>query len=544
MVESENVKAVADQPGDRLLKTQQLQSTYDYIIVGAGSAGCVIARRLVEGTDASVLLLEAGGSDEGIASITDPARWLENIGSSHDWRYGYDSTPRINNRSLLLPRGKVLGGTGSINTLIWARGNRLDYDNWAEAGNIGWDYDSVLPLFKKSEDWEGGGSAWRGVGGPMHIERAQHLNPIGKAFIESGKSYGIPYLDDINVPEPIGVGPINMNVRGGVRCSTADAYLRPVLGKPALTVITGAKVLKLRLSDQRCIGLDVIRDNTVFNLTASQEVILSAGAIDTPRLLMLSGLGPQEELKRLSIPVLADLPGVGQNLQDHPMIAGLCFETKEAVTPFSNNLADTTLFWKSRSGLPSPDLMFLVAQLPYVSTEIGMQYPVPQNAFSIMPSLVRVESRGYLKMRTALHDDPLEIQPNFLEAPADVEALLSAVEIGLDIVSQPACQQLIKRWVAPASRLSRESLRHFLADACLPYFHPVGTCAMGSDKEAVVDAHLRVHGIEGLRIADASIMPTITSANTNAPTVMIAEFVSNLIVAGLGQNKASQSNSH
>lgn len=509
----------------------ELARSYDYVIVGAGSAGCVVARRLIDGTDATVLLLEAGGSDEGVKSISNPPQWVENIGSQYDWNYSYEPSPYVDHRSIHLALGKVLGGGGSINALAWARGNRADFDSWAAAGNAGWDFNSVLPLFKKSEDWEDGPSAFRGAGGPVRIERAKNLHPVAAALIDAGKSYGMPYLDDTNVPEPLGVGPDNLNVRDGVRCSTWSAYMRPVLGNPNLTVLTSAEVVRLTLSATRCTGLEFQLDGKLRKVAAAREVILCAGAIHTPRILLLSGIGPPDELKQLGIDTVIGLSGVGRNLQNHILLTGLCFEAKSPLPPPNNNLAGTTFFWKSRPELEVPDLKFVSVAIPLVSAEIAAQYPIPPNAFSINPGLMILQSRGYVRMKTAEYNGPLEVQANFLKEQADVDALVAGIELGLDIASQPAFQNLIKRWVAPAKRMSREETVAFLRRACSTYFHPVGTCAMGSGKDAVVDAELRVRGVERLRIADASIMPTITSANTNAPTVMIGEFASQQLLA-------------
>jgi choline dehydrogenase-like flavoprotein len=509
-----------------------LARSYDYVIVGAGSAGCVVARRLLDGTDATVLLLEAGGPGEGVASLSNPPQWRENIGSPYDWSYRYEPSPHVDHRSIPLPLGKVLGGSGSINGLVWARGHRADYDAWAEAGNAGWDFHSVLPLFKQAEDWEGGASEFRGAGGPIRVERARDLHPVEAALIDAGQSYEMPYLDDVNIPEPEGVGPLNRNVRDGTRCSPLRAYLRPVMGNKSLTVLTEAQAVQLRLSGTRCTGLDLLMDGQLHSVGASREVIVCAGAIHTPPLLLLSGIGPHADLERLGIDTVVDLPGVGRNLQDHVLLAGLCFEAKRPLPPPNNNLAGSTFFWKSRPELGVPDLMFLPVQVPFVSDEIRAQYPIPPNSFSIVPALVRVRSRGYLRMKTARHDGPLELQPNFLSEPADVDALVAGVELGLDIASRPAFRDLIKSWIAPAQRMSREDTVAFLRRSCSSYYHPVGTCAMGSGKEAVVDAELRIRGVEGLRIVDASVMPTIPSANTHAAVVMIGEFASRLLVAG------------
>src|SRR5262245_46974687 len=508
-----------------------LDRSYDYVIVGAGSAGCVVARRLLDGADGTVLVLEAGGSDEGVKSLWNPPQWVENIGSLYDWAYHYEPSPHVDHRSIPLSLGKVLGGSGSINAMVWARGNRADYDGWAEAGNAGWDFHSVLPMFKRSEDWEDGESEFRGAGGPIRVERARNLRPVVAAFIEAGKSYGMPYLDDLNVPEPEGVGPMNLNVRDGKRCGPAGAYLRPVMGHKNLTVLTEAQAVKLTLTGSRCTGLDFLLDGELRSVGVSRELILCAGAIHTPRLLLLSGVGPHADLERVGIETVIDLPGVGRNLQDHLWIRGLCFEAKQPLPAANNNGGGSACFWKSRPALGRPDLMVLPVQMPFVSDEIAARYPIPPNTFSIFPCLVRPRSRGYLRLRTADPDSPLEIQPNFLAESADVDALATGVELGLDLASQPAYTGLIKRWIVPPRRMSRENTVSFMRCFCMSYLHPVGACATASGEEAVVYAELRVRVVEGLRIADASVMPTIPSANTNAPSIMIGEFASQLMMA-------------
>jgi len=512
-------------------RRKALARSYDYVIVGAGSAGCVVARRLVDGTDATVLLLEAGGPGEGVASLSNPPQWVENLGSRYDWAFRYEPSPHVAGRAIPLALGKVLGGSGRINAMVWTRGHRADYDGWAEAGNAGWDFHSVLPLFKKSEDWEGGASAFRGAGGPIRVERARDLHPVAAAFIDAGRSCGMPYLDDLNIPEPEGVGPMNLNIKEGRRCSPADGYLRPVMGHKNLTVLTEAPAVKLTLTSTRCTGVELLRDGELCSVAASREVILCAGAIHTPRLLLLSGVGPQADIEPLGIDTVIDLPGVGRNLQDHLWIMGICFESKHPLPAPNYNLGDSAAFWKSRPALDRPDLMVMPGQVPLVSDEIAAQYPIPPNAFVIFPCLVRPQSRGYLRVRTADPNGPLEIQPNFLAEQADVEALTTCVELGLELASQPAYRDLVKRWVVPPRRMSREATVAFVRRSSTTYVHTVGTCAMGAGREAVVDAELRVRGVRGLRVADASVMPTIPSANTNAAAVMIGEFASRLLVA-------------
>ncbi len=367
--------------------------SYDYVIIGAGSAGCVVARHLVDGTDATVLLLEAGGPGEG-PSLSDPPRWVENIGSRYDWSPRYEPSPHVDGRSIPFALGKVLGGSGTINGMCWARGHRADYDGWAEAGNPGWDFRSVLPLFKKSEDWEDGAGAFHGAGGPIRVERARDLPPVVAAFLDAGRACGMPYLDDLNVPEPEGVGTMQQNVKGGTRCSPAGAYLRPVMGHNNLTVLTGTETVKVTFTGTRCTGVTFLLDGELRSVVASREVILCAGAIHTPRLLLLSGIGPPADLARLGIHTLVDLPGVGRNLQDHVMLHGLCFEAKHPLPALNNNLGGSACFWKSRPALDRPDLMILPLQVPLTSDEIAAQYPIPPNAFAILPALVRPRSRG------------------------------------------------------------------------------------------------------------------------------------------------------
>jgi choline dehydrogenase len=408
--------------------------SYDYIIVGAGSAGCVVARRLVD-AGAAVLVVEAAGPGEGGGSLSNPTQWVQNLGSRYDWAYRYEPSPHVAGRSLPLSLGKVLGGSGSINGMLWARGNRADYDTWAEAGNAGWDFHSVLPLFKQSEDWEDGASEFRGAGGPIRIERARGLHPVAAALLDACRSYGMPYLDDLNVPAPEGVGPMNLNVKGGVRSGPAGAYLQPVMGRKNLTVVTEARAVKLTLTRTRCTGLEILWDGRRHSAHASREVVLCAGAIHTPRLLLLSGIGPQGELAKLGIAGAVDLPGVGRNLQDHILVAGLCFEAKYPLPPPRHNLAGSAAFWKSRPDVGVPDLILLPLQVPYVSDEMAARYPMPPNVFSIVPGLVRVRSRGALRLKTAKPDGPLEIQPNLLAEQADVDALAAGVEPGLDLAA-------------------------------------------------------------------------------------------------------------
>ncbi|MEP6724456.1 MAG: GMC family oxidoreductase N-terminal domain-containing protein [Bacteroidota bacterium] len=511
-------------------ETQMLEQ-YDYIVVGAGSAGCVITRRLIDSAKATVLLLEAGGDYNEIETVTNPMQWLNNIGAANDYFYQYQPSPLLNDRVISAPRGKQLGGSGSINALVWARGNQADYNNWAAAGNRGWDYESVLPFFKKIEDWEGGENSFHGVKGPIHVETAKNIHPVGQALIDAGVSFGLPFLEDTNGPNPEGVGAMSMNTLNGKRCSPFRGYLQPVLNNPMLSVLKNAQVLNLIIEGTHCTGVEFLYEGKKVSIKASKEVILSAGTFETPRILMLSGIGPQTELKGLGIQSKIDLPGVGKNLQDHPLIASVCFEANEAMGSPTHNLLGSAVYAKSSKGKDHADLMIIPAQAALVSPEIGSKYPLPENAFSLLPTLVKVKSRGFLKISSAAYDAPLIIQPNFLSDSDDMEAMVSAVELCLALAAEPTFKKLIKKNIVPEKLGSYAELVGFIKNACQTYFHPIGTCGMGNGIDAVVDNQLKVHGIDGLRIADASIMPQITTGNTNAPTMMIAEFATQLLLA-------------
>ncbi|QDL93526.1 choline dehydrogenase [Paroceanicella profunda] len=500
-----------------------LAGAYDYIVVGSGSAGSAVARRVLDGTDATVLVIEAGGPDVGVPEIDIPSAWVANIGSSRDWGYVYTPTDKVNDRSILLSRGKVLGGSSSINALVWLRGHPQDYDGWAASGAEGWDWESVLPVLRRMEDWEDGASPLRGAGGPTRVERARDLHPVAQALITSGQALGMPLIDDFNGPSMLGVGPNSMNVRDGTRDSASRAYLRPVMDSPRLTVLTGATVTRLVLEGTTCTGVEMLVAGRPVTVRAEAEVVLSAGAIDTPRLMMLSGLGRADELKALGIAPVADLPGVGRNLQEHIILGGMIHEANAPMEPFNANLEGSTFFSKSRGDLALPDLMFVSIQIPYLMPELAAANPVPPNAFTIAPGLVGMQSRGYMKMLSDRHDGPLEIQPNLLGEPADMDALVAAVELGQELAQQPGFRDLIRSPVVPKPGMTRAQKEEFVRMSCSTYFHPVGTCRMGTDAEAVVAPDLKVHGIGRLRIADASVIPNITGANTNVPSILVGE---------------------
>jgi choline dehydrogenase len=507
-----------------------LASEYDFVIVGAGSGGSVVARRLAERSDATILLIEAGPPDIGIAAVDDAARWTSLLRGAYDWGYAYAPTPHVNGRTIGIPRGRVLGGSSSINAMIWYRGHPTDYDSWEAAGATGWNFAAALPYFKRAEDWEGGASVWRGTGGPLRIERPRDPHPIALAMLDAAATLGIPIIDDMNGASNEGATLANLNTCDGVRWSVARGYLRPVMRRSNLTVLTNSLAIKLGFEGNRCVSVTHLVEGVPRVTRASQEIILCAGAIDSPRLLMMSGIGDPSELKRLGLPVVSNLAGVGQNLQDHPLLMGINFAAETPLGPLRDNGGGSIVNWKSKPDLPGPDLHAFVVQGTHAGPEIASQYQLPADCMAISPGLMRSKSRGYMRFESAAPGGRIEIQPNFLSEPSDLEALTEGLEFCMDLAATPAYASLIARPVAPDRRLSKRERETFVRQACDTFFHTCGTCAMGSGEQSVVDPSLRVRGVDGLRIADASVIPVIPSCNTNAPVVMIAERAADFIL--------------
>ena len=506
-----------------------LARAYDYIVVGGGSAGCVVASKLAADRDASVLLIEAGPSDEGVESLARPDIWFTNIGGRFDWNWHYAPQVAANNRDILIPRGKVLGGSGSINAMLWVRGHPADYDQWTALGAKGWDNASTLASFKRIEDWEGGETPLRGTGGPIHIETPKSPHVICEALLEASASLGHPVRSDVNGPEFGGASLANLNIRNGARASTARAYLRPMLGRPNLTVLTDSTVRKLQFDGARCNGVEHAYGGHLLHTKALSEVVLCAGSLATPKLLMLSGIGPADDLLALGIPTRLDHPEVGHNLQDHPLLMGVNFAYVGTAPALRDNGGGAQLIADSGTGASVPDLMIVMIQVPYASPELRRRFPVPQGSFSMTPGLMRTESRGHLRLRSSNPDVAPIIDPNLLATEREQTAIRRGIEICQDLGDQAAFRKICSP-ASPNKRLSKSELDAFVGDSCSTFFHPVGTCRMGSDPKAVVDAGtLKVCGIERLRVIDASVMPRIPTANTNAATIMIGERGSALI---------------
>ena len=501
---------------------------YDYVVVGGGAAGCILAAEL-SASDARVLLIESGGADDEPA-LLNPSIWFQNVAGPLDYSLPITPNPRLGNRKFNMALGHVLGGGSSINAMVWTRGMPRDYDDWAANGAKGWAFADVLPVYKAHEDWEGGANAYRGVGGPVHISRPRDPHPTAPAFIEAAREMGMPILDDVNGPMRPGAGYINMNIAAdGTRVSAARAYLHPALSRPNLTVMLNTNVVKLNFNKTRCIGVKT----TAGDIAAEKEVVLAAGAIGTPKLLMLSGVGAAQALSKVGIDVVEHVPGVGANLQDHILLSGVIFKYKGAMPerPADSNAVEAEVFMSS--GVSSDtDIALVLEQLPAVTPEAAARFGMPPaDAFTIAPALVQPTSRGAVRLASNKFQDAAVIDANYLATDHDVAVICRAIEAARELGSQSAFNGVRETEVVPGSKASAEDIRDLVRLASASFGHPVGTCKMGIDPMAVVDPELRVHGITALRIADASVIPrAIRGPGTNAVTQMIAARASQLIL--------------
>jgi choline dehydrogenase len=521
------------------------RETHDYVIVGAGSAGAVIAARLTEDPGTTVLLLEAGG--EAVADqITIPAAFASLFKTRWDWNYTTTEQKQLHSRRAYWPRMKALGGCSSMNAMIYIRGNRADYDGWRDGhGATGWGYDDVLPYFVRAEGNTRLGAPFHGQDGPLRVEDRRYTHPLSHAWVESATAAGLKPTDDFNGAEQEGAGLYQVTQRKGRRWSVANAYLEPSLQRPNLTVRTHALVERVVVEGGRAVGVAYRRGRESAVAYAGAEVVLCGGAVNSPQLLMLSGIGPADHLREHGIDVVAELAGVGENLHDHPALP-LIWHTKDATDlaehnnlvnfgrarsagrgPLVSNVGEAGGFFRTRDDLAAPDLQVHVA--PTGFWDNGMHEPVTRKV-TVAPTLVSVQSRGRLRLRSADPGWHPEIDPAYFDDQADLDAMVAGVHRVLETVAtSPLARHLEAPFMPGSWRPSEEEVVEHLRAHTQTLYHPVGTCAMGSGEQAVVDPELRVRGVEGLRVADASVMPVVPRGNTNAPAVMVGEKAADLL---------------
>ena len=521
-----------------------MQERYDYIVVGAGSAGCVLAARLTEEPGARVLLLEAGGDDR-VDEIKIPAAFSKQFRTRLDWGYSTESQKHAQGRRLYWPRGKALGGSSSMNAMIYIRGSRHDYDEWATlTGDESWSYANVLPYFLRSEDNARGESSYHGTGGPLHVEEQRSPHPWTRAFLSDVAAAGHAPNADFNGAQQDGSGLYQVTQKRGQRWSTAVGFLRPAMHRPGLTVTTHALTTRVLVGAGRAVGVEYRHDGATSTAYADAEVLLCGGAINSPQLLMLSGIGPSPHLRDVGVDVVHDLPGVGEGVQDHPAMPLICrahgsslkdAESTRQVADYylrrrgmlTSNVGEGGSFFRSRPDLDAVDLQYHFAPVKF----FGQGYYDPdEHAMTLAVTLVRVASRGSIRLRS---NDPTwapAIDGGYLREDEDLEALVAGTRHAREVVQGESLGRVVTgEWLPGRDVESADDLRDAVRGNIESLYHPVSSCRMGTDDASVVDSSLRVHGVSGLRVVDASVMPTLVRGNTNAPTIMIAERAAEMI---------------
>jgi choline dehydrogenase len=521
---------------DQDKRARSLQSSYDYVVCGSGSAGCVIASSLAANSSINVLLIEAGGWDTA-PQVLDPGQWFTNLGTERDWGDVAIPSPGVNGRAIPEHMGRVVGGGTSINATIWARPFKADLDHWVEVtGDPAWGYEHSLEIFRQVEDWQGEGDArYRGKGGPVWCQPAADPSPLVPALLEAAQELGQPVLPDQNGAREESAGGfalMNQIIRDGERHNMAKAFLYPVLAQKNITVLTGAHVNKVVLQGDRATGVEVNVGGRNVTIGATSEVVLSAGGINTAKILMLSGIGDAADLRGHGIEVVVNSPEVGANFQDHILHGGCLWEPEEPQA-VRNSAANAAGFWKSDGGLASPDINIVQIEIPYASDVLAKQFNPPPTSWALCAGLVAPKSRGRMQLQSADPNDRPILDAAFLSHPDDVTALAKGIELCRELGNSAAMRPFAKREVMPGRALSAAELAEFVRNGATTYFHEVGTCRMGRDSTAVVDPQLRVNGVQNLRVADASVMPRISSVATMATCVLIGARMAEILGAGV-----------
>ncbi len=533
------LQALADEL-ETIRKTQtdklaQLDKQYDYIVIGSGSAGCALVGTLAEKTDGNILLVEAGDWDTA-PTVDDPRAWFANLGTERDWGDVAIPSAGVNNRAIPEHTGRVVGGGSSINATIWTRPFKADMDHWASVtGDTAWDYTHSLEIFKRIENWQGKPNAeFRGTGGPVWVQPAQNLLPLVEATLKAAAEAGLPVVDDLNTNREIsgsGFGLMNQIIKDGRRHSLARAFLYPALARKNVTLLVNTSVNRILLEGDKAVGIECVRNGETVTFQASREIIVSAGGFNTPKLLMLSGIGDEAELKKVNISPILHAPEVGKNVQDHILHGGCLFESPDPIE-HRNSAANMSGYLKTDAALELPDVSIVQIELPYASDVIGKEYPPakPGNTWALCGGLVAPKSRGFVKLASNKPNDRPIVDMQFLSHPDDVEYLGRAIKVAREIAHAPALKKHVVREVAPGKELSGDALVNFIRNGATTYFHAAGACRMGKDSQAVVDSQLRVNGIRNLRIADSTIMPRIVAVPTMPACALIGVRMADLLL--------------